>query len=350
MSAAPKVGLTLSYELEVVKGPHSGQKFTFTKPQISIGRGNENQVVLSQDLRVSRVHAEIKNSDGQLYFTNVSQKNYVLVDGAKTEFHQLQKDCVLTIGESEIKFRLVTAKPPSHLTPVRTNQPLTPAAAVGGPKPLAQAPLAKAHIAPMANIGVHSRPQANQYSMNKAAPESNGRFRFYLILGVIGMVLYFAFFNSNPKSGKKESIRNSEAIEKEMQKSQEQIEILEARLSKKNNLSYKRAEENFIKGFRDYQKGQYVRAREYFRIVLNLNPEHIEARKYYEQSTIKHRKVMEFNFIEGLKNKERKNYRLCKSAFSQVLVLAQGDRSSYEKYDEAEKYLRECSLGLEGRF
>lgn len=347
MSAAPKASLFLSYELEVVKGPHAGQKFNFDKPVVTIGRGNENHVVLAQDLRVSRVHAEIKNSDGQLYFTNVSQKNYVLVDGIKTEFHQLSRDCTLMIGESEIRFKILESGGGKALTPaprpLRPVPPVAPMAAAA--KPMMGMP----HSMPTPHLA--SRPSGGQaFSMPKPLPQKENRMRFYLIIGVVGLIIYFAFFNGEKAKTKKDSIRNSEAIEKELQKSQEQIDRLEAKINRQNNVTYKRAEENFIKGFRDYQKGQYVRAREYFRIVLNLIPDHAEARKYYEQATIKHHKRMEFNFIEGLKNKERKNYRLCKSFFSQVLILAQGDRSSYEKYDEAEKYLHECSLGLEGRF
>ncbi|MEK6772488.1 MAG: FHA domain-containing protein [Bdellovibrionota bacterium] len=329
MSAAPKVVPIIAYDLEVIKGPHAGQKFSFDKVSVTLGRGTENQVVLSQDLRVSRVHAEIRNSDGQIFFVNLSQKNYVLVDGTKVEFQQISADCILTIGETEIHFRQKTVQPkknplvvanPSH------NMVKAPPPFVPRPMPSAQFP----------------QPQP-------AAANSN-RMRFFLIVGIIGVAAYFLLFNSPKKSKKGLSIRGSEVIERDLQDSQERIEILEARVNKKNSLTNKRAEENFIKGFRDYQKGQYLRAKEYFRIVLNLNPEHIEARKYYEQAMIKHRKLMEFNFIEGLKSKEKKNYRLCKSFLTQVLVLAQGDRASYEKYEEAEKYLRECNLGLEGRF
>lgn len=345
MSAAPKIGQLLSYELEVLKGPHAGQKFVFDKPSITIGRGSENQVCLSQDLRVSRVHAEIKNSSGQLFFVNISQKNYVLVDGEKSEFYQLERDCTLTIGESEIRFRSSALKSLPMLTPAKPMDRPTPNLAIAKPFPTSVAQ-------PSFPSAMSGGPSAqNKFSAPRPVPaNSNSRMKFYLIIAAVGLAVYFLFFNTSKKNSKNAPIRGSDIIEKDLQNSQNQIDVLESRLAKQNTLTNKRAEENFIKGFRDYQKGQYLRAKEYFRIVLNLNPEHMEARKYYEQSTIKHRKRMEFNFIEGLKNKERKNYRLCKSFFTQVLVLAQGDRTSYEKYDEAEKYLRECNLGLEGRF
>ncbi len=332
MSAAPKVVPLIAYDLEVIKGPHAGQKFSFDKVSVTIGRGTENQVVLSQDLRVSRVHAEIRNSDGQIFFVNLSQKNYVLVDGTKVEFQQISADCILTIGETEIHFRQKTVQPKKN--PLVIANPAHNKLKVSPPPPFMSQPM----------------PSSVKFIPPQPAAASGNRMRFFLIVGIIGLAAYFLLFNSPKKSKKGSSIRGSEVIERDLQDSQDRIEILEARVNKKNSLTNKRAEENFIKGFRDYQKGQYLRAKEYFRIVLNLNPEHVEARKYYEQATIKHRKLMEFNFIEGLKSKEKKNYRLCKSFLTQVLVLAQGDRTSYEKYEEAEKYLRECNLGLEGRF
>ncbi len=343
MSAAPKLQ-TLRYELEIIKGPHVGQKFTFDKPSVTIGRENTNQIALPQDLRVSRVHAEIRNDEGQIFFVNRSQKNYVLVNGARAEFHQLHNEDVITIGETEIVIRIA---------------PATAALVKLAPKPApALSPVPASDISPMAqnftpmptNGKGPGKRGPNQNPMPSYQGKSNKSLRNILVVLVIGLAVYFMFFDSPKKSKKNPPIRGGDIIERELQESQDKIEVLEAKVKQQDNLTYKRAEENFIKGFRDYQKGQYMRAKEYFRIVLNLNAQHIEARKYYERATIKHKKQMEFHFLEGLKAKEKKNYRLCKSFFSQVLVLAQGDRTGYDKYDEAERYLRECSLGLEGGY
>ncbi len=342
MSAAPKLQ-TLRYELEIIKGPHAGQKFTFDKPSVTIGRENTNQIALSQDLRVSRVHAEIRNDEGQIFFVNRSQKNYVLVNGTRAEFHQLQNENVITIGETEMIIRFAPTTALVKLAPKPTS--LLSSVPVSDISPMAQnfSPL------PTPTKGPGKRgPIPN--AMPSYQGKSNKSFRNILVALIIGLAVYFMFFDSPKKLKKNAPIRGGDIIEKELQESQEKIEVLEAKVKLQDNLAYKRAEENFIKGFRDYQKGQYMRAKEYFRIVLNLNAQHIEARKYYEQATIKHKKQIEFHFLEGLKAKEKKNYRLCKSFFSQVLVLAQGDRTGYDKYDESERYLRECSLGLEGGF
>jgi len=373
MSAALKTLPLVPFELEIIRGPHSGQKLSFEKASITIGRGAENQVILSQDLRVSRKHAEIKQSDGVFSIVNISQKNYILSDGVKVEYQQLIGQPILTIGESEIRFRILenaAAKtgPAKALVPLANPPGMTPAMMIqtNSPSPVVLRPAAPTPAPmgppPMARVRLPKPPPSSlgrQNFENGARPKKfegpsggsdDGRTKFYVILGVIGVAVYFFLSGPAPTKKKEQPIRNSAIIENEMNESQERIEKLEERIAKQGNVTNRRAEENFIKGFRDYQKGQYLRAKEYFRIVLNLSPDHIEARKYFEQSNIKLRKLIEFNFIEGLKSKEKKNYRMCKSFFSHVLILSQGDRTSYDKYDEAEKFLRECNLGLEGRF
>ena len=52
-----------------------------------------------------------------------------------------------------------------------------------------------------------------------------------------------------------------------------------AQMQRKNNLTptfeIRQAQENYIKGFRDFKKGQYERALESFQACLALYPDHI---------------------------------------------------------------------------
>lgn len=353
MGAASQINPLLKFEIEVVKGPHQGLKLSFQKEAISIGRGIDNDVVLSEDLRISRQHVEVIQSHGQFKFKNVNTKNYTLYNGAKLESGPLSSKDVLTVGESEVVFRQV-------LTPALTqNNTLLTSAAMQRPKlqPSQNPPQQKAglYVAGAASQQQNSRPHHHQVPPNfrqGAGPgqnDQNGKLRFYLILAAVAMGLYFFVFQGSGGAKKQKKIRGGEEIELAVQQSEENIKNLEERLGERNTVTNKRAEENFVKGFRDYQKGQYLRSREYFQIVLNLSPDHVEARKYYELSKIKFDKQIDYNFIEGLKNKDKKNYRMCRSHFSQVLILIQNDRM-HPKYDETQRYLRECSLSLERRF
>ncbi|HWU42660.1 MAG TPA: FHA domain-containing protein, partial [Bdellovibrio sp.] len=85
MSAAPNLKSTLKFEIEVSKGPHLGLRLDFTKGSATIGRGPENDIVLSNDPRVSRQHAEIKQRDDCFIVVNLSAKNFILVDGVNVQ-------------------------------------------------------------------------------------------------------------------------------------------------------------------------------------------------------------------------------------------------------------------------
>ncbi len=352
MGAASQINPLLKFEIEVVKGPHQGLKLSFQKEAISIGRGIDNDVVLSEDLRISRQHVEVIQSHGQFKFKNANTKNYTLYNGAKLESGPLSSKDVLTVGESEVVFRQVLSPALTQSNTLLTSAALQRPKLQSMPPPQRQ-PLPQQPLQPQPQQ--HSRPHHQQAPPNfrqGAGPrqnDQNGKLRFYLILAAVGVALYFFVFQGSGGAKKQKKIRGGEEIELAVQQSEENIKNLEERLGERNTVTNKRAEENFVKGFRDYQKGQYLRSREYFQIVLNLSPEHVEARKYYELSKIKFDKQIDYNFIEGLKNKDKKNYRMCRSHFSQVLILIQNDRM-HPKYDETQRYLRECSLSLERRF
>ena len=127
MSAAAKVKL-LPFELEVVSGPHLGQKFSFVDTaSITIGRGTENQICLQHDPRVSRVHAEIRQENEVFYVFNKTDKNPMFVNGLKENQYKIVQACVINVGETEFKFTFPPAATKQFKNPL---QPLTPTASV----------------------------------------------------------------------------------------------------------------------------------------------------------------------------------------------------------------------------
>ena len=74
MSAAPKVKEAIKFSVEVTNGPHAGMRLNFAKGSVTIGRGPENDIVLANDPRTSRQHAEIKQRDGEFLVVNLSSK------------------------------------------------------------------------------------------------------------------------------------------------------------------------------------------------------------------------------------------------------------------------------------
>lgn len=361
MGAAPNIKNTIKFTIEIIKGPHAGTKFDFSKPSITIGRGPENDVVLSNDPRVSRQHAEIKRRgpDG-FVLVNLSSKNFILVDGQNVQTEVITSRSNIQIGESEIRFteELPEVTPEMPVAaPVVTpplNFPQAPKTAVltqqqpvkVPPKPQYQAPVQNGFS--NANFESHSRPQ-----QNSAAPVrrvQGSKLPFYLILAVLVLGAWFVMSPSKKSKKDPNAIRTSTISMRDAAEAEKRTqELLAVKKEKYDSVQYRRAQENFVKGFRDLQQGQYARARDSFQVVLNLDPENELAKRYYHLSKIKFDELVKFNMMQGNRYREKKNWRMCQSNYSNVMTMLQY-RKNDPSYKEAKQFFDECTLNLEGRF
>lgn len=355
MSAAPKVKDSLKFDIEVVKGPHIGLKLSFEKGVVSIGRGPENDVVLSSDPRVSRAHAEIRQRGSDFVIVNLSQKNFVLINGQNVQSEVLTANMVVQIGDTEFRFvPPVIPQVPEPVVPqgIVPNMPPTPAIL----NPQAGAPVLRPHAPSPGMIP----PQPQQAKSTAARPiraqrpPSSGmdsRVRFYGIVVIVGLVGWF-LLSPSKNEGKKDpnAIRTSMVSLQDVAEAEKRTqELLTIKKEKYDSVQYRRAQENFIKGFRDFQQGQYARARESFQVVLNLDPENELAKRYYSLSKIKFDELVKFNMIQGNRYREKKNWRMCQSNYSNVMTMLQ-NRKDDPTYKEAKQFYDECTLNLEGRF
>lgn len=351
MSAAPQAKDTLKFDIEIIKGPHEGLKMSFSKASVSIGRGPENDIVLSNDPRVSRQHAEIKHRTGtEFIVVNLSQKNFIMVNNNMVQSEALVNQSVIQIGDTEIRFKVDVLVPAP--TPVVVPSP-TP------PRPILQAMPPSGHLAtqaptqPMAPRGYQSPPPG---SARRRSPRSSGasegsKARFYGIIGILVLVGWFLVSPSKKKNAKDpNAIRTSTISMQDMVQAEKRSqELLTIKKEKYDSIQYQRAQENFIKGFRDFQQGQYARAYESFQVVLNLDPENQLAERYKNLSKIKFDEFVKFNMIQGNRYREKKNWRMCQSNYSNVIKMLSG-RKDDPTFKEAKQFYDECTLNLEGRF
>jgi tetratricopeptide (TPR) repeat protein len=115
-----------------------------------------------------------------------------------------------------------------------------------------------------------------------------------------------------------------------------------------DTLQAQRAQENFIKGFRDFRQGNYARAREHFQVVLTLDPEHQEARRYLTLSKFKFDELIKRQLQQGRIYFENKNYRLCRASFESALIMLHQNQND-PSYKDAKKFFEACDLALGGR-
>lgn len=378
MSAAPKVKDAMKFDIEISKGPHIGQNLSFAKASVTIGRGPENDIVLSSDPRVSRQHAEIKQRGTDFVIVNLSQKNFVLLDGQSIQSEVLVNGSVIQIGDTEIQFKFEApsmASAPVQTPPVPAPHPVSPLTPVGNSPiaPRSQAPQMPAYQAPRPQMPAMPNPSAPpaqpmayggysppppgagpapmRSSAGGGGPLANPRVRFYAIVAVVGLLAWYFLFSEGPKEKKDPNAFRTSALSMAdvVEAEKRTQELLTVKKEKYDSIQYRRAQENFIKGFRDFQQGQYARAREAFQVVLNLDPDNELAKRYFHLSKIKFDELVKFNMIQGNRYREKKNWRMCQSNYSNVMTMLQ-HRKDDPSYKEAKQFYEECTLNLEGRF
>lgn len=182
-------------------------------------------------------------------------------------------------------------------------------------------------------------------------PLSNPRVRFYAIVAVVGLLAWYFLFSESPKEKKDPNAFRTSALSMAdvVEAEKRTQELLTVKKEKYDSIQYRRAQENFIKGFRDFQQGQYARAREAFQVVLNLDPDNELAKRYFHLSKIKFDELVKFNMIQGNRYREKRNWRMCQSNYSNVMTMLQ-HRKDDPSYKEAKQFYEECTLNLEGRF
>lgn len=379
MSAAPNLKDALKYRIKVERGPLAGQTFNFEQTTIHIGRGTENDLVLTNDLKASRQHAEIRWDGFELHIVNLSKKNFLGVNGQQVQSAKLDSGAIILIGESEF----IIEFDQESKTQIRDSEkltPPTPASPVGATpydsnvlpvhinsNPIQyQPPITPASVHDFSNavLGGAISNQSN-YSTNipgaqiaqpmksrfrprpRASGKESGRFGFYVVVAILGFGFWWLMSPSNTKK-KELTYRSTEQIEQEIQASREELKEFEARKEKLDNIQFKRAQENYIRGFRDYKQGNYGRARESFQVVLNLDPGNELAKRYYHLSKVKFDELVKFHMLQGNRYREKKNWRMCKASYFNVMTMLNNNQDPVFK--EAKQYYDQCSLAEEGRF
>lgn len=356
MSAAPQVKDSLKFDVEVVRGPHTGLRMSFAKAAVTIGRGPENDIVLANDPRASRKHAELKQRGPDLLIVNLSQKNFVLVNGNSVQTEVVSNESLISIGDSELRLHIeasvqspiLTAVPP----PAHQKQDLVQFKTAAAPMPRQRArqqpapptmPPPSSYQAPP--LGPSSGPRSSVSQGN------NGKLRFYGLVAVIGLVAWFLFYPDKKGPAKDpNAFRTSELAMADVKAAEKNTEaLLTMKKEKYDTVQYRRAQENFVRGFRDYQQGQYARAREAFQVVINLDPDNELAKRYLHLSKLKFDELVKFNMIQGNRYREKKNWRMCQSNYNVVMTMLQHRRDD-PTYKEAKQFHEECTLNLEGRF
>lgn len=312
-------------QVEVLSGPHKGAQLLLNKTVLGVGRGSENALVLMKDLKVSRFHIEFRFVENQWLVENISQKNFMEISGKVVRQSSLLGDVEIVIGDSLLRFSL----PKKNIDAEDTRR-----LAIVNPSP----PIGRTRAGPAAAGPSGAGPSA----LNA------GRVRFYGGIAVAVVLVGWLMSTDTPKK-EQERIRSSDEVMADLAQSESAIRDLQTQIEKKgtDTPQFQSAEQHYLKGFRDYQQGQYGRAMQSFQAALSFYPSHELARKYLVLARRKFDELARFHLTQGRRYRGKNNFRLCSASYAQVLIMVKD--SSDPIYKEAKQYYDECELRKQGR-
>jgi len=321
MSAAQALDIykAIDFQLRIESGPDAGRAFRIYPPEITIGRDPKCDVTL-KDPKTSRVQCKIVFGNS-IVLTDMSSRGTSLVNGRKFSTHNIVPNDVIAFGETRIKF---VAQSKTNLPAVKGSQ----AAASQRTAPSRQ-PLQRGLPRP----GMSAPPKKNYMPM-------------ILIVLLLVAGVGFLLTSTGGSAAKQDLLTTSEELARQAEESREFQEKLET--SYKDKLKTSRAayqvavQQHYIRGFRDFQAGNYGRAIQAFNSALAKDPNHTRARRYLQLSIQRREEKIEKHMLQGEKFKEKLMYDRCMSEFEKVLVLL--NRPQNPKYILSKERLNECTI------
>jgi hypothetical protein len=314
--------------LEVLNGPNKGAVFPITA-QVSVGRSTENEIVID-DPKCSRVQFVIGFVEGKPVAQDVSNKNALIVNGQKVRQVRLRNGDIIQAGDTELKFRDMSVA----------------AKAYNNPPAVQLAQVSQKILTKMGQIG-------SQMGMGRARRRpgrpSSSSSNFYIILITIFGVLYLVFSGPSKKKDNTYKIGSDNVAEIERLNKSKMAEEEKRRLAGKMSREYIDAQGSFIRGFRDYQNGQFILANRAFREALAIYPRHEMAEHYRKMSDQRIQEFIQIQLQEGRLYRDRNNYTLCSGAYKRAMD-ALGDNKLDDKYKLAASGYAECETLMKGRF
>lgn len=348
MASKPMVAFQFKeFSLEVLSGSEKGKLFKFKQEKVALGRASDNDVSIPLDAKISRIHVNFLNDGSSVVVSNLSDKNYVLVNGDRVSSKKLSNGDQLTIGDTVLKFTLLEGfqqqgavnRVPTMRTPSGTQIVRPPAGPPStGPTPNSASPYQKSS---------QTRPRPAR----KASPGiDSGKLQFYGIIGAILLIGAWLFLSPNKQKTEELKLRSITDIQSDIDKSTERIQNFTDEMSAlgKDSDEFKKAQASYIKGRRDFQQGRYERAMQAFQATLTIDPRHKLAERYLMLTRRKFDENISSLMMQGRNYLDRGQYSMCRSSFA--MVLTQLSSQQDKRFEEAKQIFNECDFKSKGSY
>lgn len=315
----------------VLTGSMKGKVRLLSLPVFVIGRSPDCEFIIVNDPKCSRLHAKVIYGIGGYEVHGMSEKNAVFVNEREVQRSPLKDGDIVRIGDTEIQFNIVIAAPlqivPQH--------PIAP----NGSQALGDAAVKWQQGGVVGTL----RKRGKATRIDAPHPKR------FIIYGVIGLILFWLLSPSTKKKAEV-SIRDEQQIEADIESANRLRDAAEmqqmARVDR--SVSARQAQENYVRGFRDYQKSQFERAMISFNACLALNPEHALCNRYAKLSQRKFNEVVQFEMVLGRKYRDQNQFKFCRASFRNVMVMVKDASSPI--FREAKANYDACTRLVEGRY
>ena len=295
--------------LTVMSGPSRGTVYRVVSSKVALGRGAENDIIISDDPKCSRNHAELVLGPQGFEIRNLTDRNSLSVNGEECKIARLGDKSIFMLGDTQFRLAVKT----THNLPTRH---------------LATAP---------------TRANAAARPTRKILPIH------YIIVAVIALAIWLAFNNSK----KQELAKTADQLAEQELKAAESVkQLAEERHRPKsvspNDIGYQQAQQAFVEGSRDYRKGQFERALSSFQACLSLYPAHALCTRYMRLTQRRFDELIQYHMVLGSKYRDQNQFGACAASFRNVMVMVKDQ--SHKRYKEAKANYEACQAHLEERF
>ena len=292
---------TLKLLVKVESGPDFGSTYQLIPPRITMGRGPENDIVIS-DPKASRVQAEILILANEIQINDLSSRQSLSINGVQTKSATLKANDKISFGSTVL--RIYFEVPEATRNSVSAFKP----------------------------------PTQKQKSKSALAD----KVRFYVVVvvlfGGLGWMIYSGS-QSPKKSMTPRSLAEQESAIQNLEKSADEVES-RTRRSEEEQARFEEANRHFHQGFRDYNDSEFVNAIRAFETAKSIDPTHALAQRYSLLAQRKRDEQIAELVRQAHSYREKRMYRMCSGIVTKAITLMPNRQDL--KYQESITLRREC--------
>jgi pSer/pThr/pTyr-binding forkhead associated (FHA) protein len=325
--------------IKILSGPDMGSVFILTGAKASIGRGEDNDIVLT-DLRASRRHCELVFSNGAWSVVDSGSVNGIALNGKASRGSAIRTRDTISLGETVIEFFTVDAGDLVLVAPAGSVEDV-----------LAERKnfdAQRARIQAMSKFGGLAKnvpkadklAAASQPKRAAPAPSKPADQRKLLMIGAVVLIGAYLFLSDGSPPPK------PKAPDKVDDKDMSALEGASGMPADSDAVAHT-ADMFFRAGFREYRLGNYLRAKMQFENVLQMSPGHRLAKIYLKNASHRIDEEVKDHLDIGRKNLDSGKLNEAKGHFETVMRLLFRDPRN-PAYIEARDQLERVRKALAG--